>query len=210
MMYFTCDTPAARDIPALGLMLTPQKRRNERQIKDYTCWAADNGCFTQGDAFSLPSYLAWLKSLRPYQRDCRFAVAPDVVADARATISRSLPVLPQIRALGYPAAFVAQDGLEDLDVPWRDFDVLFIGGSTAWKLSDAAASVVAEAKRQGKVTHMGRVNSLKRLRAAQGMGCDSCDGTMVARKPNARVRQLVGWLATVERQPSLTWWEAVA
>lgn len=91
-----------------------------------------------------------------------------VWADARATIARSLPVLPDIRALGYRAAFVAQDGLEDLDVPWRDFDVLFIGGSTAWKLSDAAASVVAEAKRQGKGTHMGRVNSLKRLRAATG------------------------------------------
>jgi len=208
-MYFTCDAPVARGLPGLGLMLTPQKN-NERQIRQYDTWAADNGCFTQGDRFSLPGYLAWLKRLRPYQRNCQFAVAPDVVGDARATIARSLPVLPQIRALGYPAAFVAQDGLEDLDVPWDAFDVLFIGGGTEWKLSDAAASVVSDAKRRGLWAHMGRVNSLKRLRAAQGMGCDSCDGTMVARKPDARVAQLVGWLATVERQPALAFWECVA
>lgn len=45
-------------------------------------------------------------------------------------------MLPKIRALGVPAALVAQDGLEDMvdRVPWDEFDVLFIGGSTAFKL----------------------------------------------------------------------------
>jgi hypothetical protein len=206
MIYFTVDAPAVRALPGIGLMVTPARGR-QHPFANYACWAADNGCFTQGERFSLPGYLAWLKTLRPYQRSCRFAVAPDVVADARATLARSLPVLPQIRALGYPAAFVAQDGLEDLDVPWQAFDVLFIGGSTRWKLSEAAATVVAEAKQHGLWTHMGRVNSLKRLRAAQSMGCDSCDGTMVARKPDARVAQLTRWLAQVERQPMLAMWE---
>ena len=40
------------------------------------------------------------------------------VGDAAATLTRSAPMLPRIRALGYPAALVAQDGLEHLAVPW--------------------------------------------------------------------------------------------
>jgi hypothetical protein len=54
----------------------------------------------------------------------------------RATPDARVPVLPKIRALGVPAALVAQDGLEDMidKIPWDSFDVLFIGGSTAFKL----------------------------------------------------------------------------
>lgn len=43
------------------------------------------------------------------------------------------------------------------------FDVLFLGGSTAWKLGSAARRLTTEAKARGKQVHMGRVNSLKRL-----------------------------------------------
>lgn len=40
---------------------------------------------------------------------------------------------PRSEHLGYPAALVAQDGLTDATTPWSDLDVLFLGGSTAWK-----------------------------------------------------------------------------
>lgn len=58
--------------------------------------------------------------------------------------------LPRIRALGFPAAIVAQNGLEYLDVPWDTFDVLFIGGNDAWKFSRAATELVQSAKEHGK------------------------------------------------------------
>lgn len=109
------------------------------------------------------------------------------------TLARSAPHLPAIRTLGYPAALVAQDGLEHLDVPWDDFDALFIGGSTEWKLGKAAARLVAEAKRRGKHVHMGRVNSRRRWSYAEHIGCDSVDGTFLAFGPDANLRRLQVW-----------------
>ncbi len=205
MQYLTGAPHHAAAEHGIGLLLTPGDK-NDRQISQYPCWAADNGCYRTGDRFRLAPFLAWLCCQQPYQASCRFAVAPDVVADAAATLARSLPVLPQIRALGYPAAYVAQDGQEALPVPWDAFDVLFIGGSTTWKTSEAAATLASTAHRQGKTVHMGRVNSLVRLQAAQSMGCDSADGTMLAYKPDARLQQLLRWLTRLECQPSLWSW----
>src|SRR5690242_10191187 len=83
-------------------------------------WCADNGAFS--DKFDEGKWWRFLTANAYAAADCLFAVAPDVVGDAVATIERSLPWLPKIRALGYPAAFVAQDGQESLPVPWDEFD----------------------------------------------------------------------------------------
>jgi hypothetical protein len=91
-------------------------------------WCADNGCFGKGYPGD-EAWFAWLEANAYAAADCVFATAPDVVGDAEATVARSMPWLAKIRSLGYPAAFVAQNGLENLDVPWDDFDVLFIGGT---------------------------------------------------------------------------------
>src|SRR5215216_3839873 len=104
-------------------------------------WCADNGCFSDaypGDA----AWFAWLTGHALAADRCKFAVAPDVVGNAAATLVRSRPWLSKIRGLGYQAAFVAQDGLESEIVPWDEFDVLFIGGSTNWKLSKCAQRFV--------------------------------------------------------------------
>ena len=176
------------DRPGRGFIVTPFMGN---RIPDGQTWAADNGCFTHGGVFDEERYLSWLAT-----RDaasCLFATAPDVVGDAVATMARSLPVLPKLRQLGYKAALVAQDGLENLEVPWNEIDALFIGGSTEWKLSAAAAKLVAEAKARGKWVHMGRVNSFKRLRYAGEIGCDSADGTFVAFAPAKNVVRLEAW-----------------
>lgn len=152
-------------------------------------WCADNGCFS--DAFNEDKWWAWLQKQDP--ADCLFAVAPDVVGDAAATLLRSAPWLPRIRALGFPAAFVAQDGLEKLTVPWDDFDVLFIGGTTGWKLGPHARALVAEAKARGKWVHMGRVNSQRRYSYARHIGCDSADGTYLAFGPDVNLPAVLSW-----------------
>jgi hypothetical protein len=64
-------------------------------------------------------------------------------------------MLPRIRAVGYPVALVAQDGLEHADVPRRHIDALFTGGSTAFKTGPAAAALAAQARRRGLWVHMG-------------------------------------------------------
>lgn len=96
------------------------------KIPDGAMVCADNGCFGKG----YPGDEAWFEWLRTLPADrCRFAVAPDVVGDAAATLTRSTPWLARIRSLGMPAAFVAQNGQQHLPVPWGEFDVLFVGGT---------------------------------------------------------------------------------
>jgi hypothetical protein len=175
----------------LDCIVTPKQRR---PIPEGAWFCADNGAFGKGYPGD-DAWWAWLARL-PTER-CRFAVAPDVVADAAATLKRSLPWLPRIRSLGMPAAFVAQDGAETVGLPWDEFDVLFIGGSTGWKLGPHAAEIVAEAKSRGKSVHMGRVNSARRLRYASHIGCDSADGTYLIFGPDKNLPKLLGWLAEV-------------
>lgn len=194
MIYFANPTgakivrQAMRD-GLLGYIDTPaQGNKREPGVP----WVADNGCFGAG----WPGYEDWFSWLERNANDaatCVFATAPDVVGDAEATLARSLSWLPQIRALGYPAALVAQDGLESLDVPWDAFDVLFIGGTTEWKLGRHVRALVREAKLRGKHVHMGRVNSGARWRYAEHIGCDSVDGTYLVFGPDANLPKLLAW-----------------
>jgi hypothetical protein len=112
-------------------------------------------------------------------------------------------VLPLIRQAGYHAALVAQDGFENLAIEWGAFDALFIGGSTAWKLSAAAADAMGEARRRGKWVHVGRVNSGRRLRAVDAMGANSVDGTYLRFGPDVNLPRMERWLEDLERAPSL-------
>jgi len=175
----------------LGFMRTPNMGNKSSLGMP---WGADNGCFSSKGvrAFNLESYLGWLRAQDA--TTCLFATAPDRVGDAATTLELSAPVLPMLRALGYPAALVAQDGLEELTVPWDSFDVLFIGGSTEWKLGPAAAALVREAKRRGVWVHMGRVNSGRRYAYAAELGCDSTDGTFLAFGPTVNLPRLCAWV----------------
>jgi hypothetical protein len=181
--------------PDMPAMVTPRMRQLPPEGQP---WAADNGRFASPEDYTDASFLAWLERM-PVDR-CLFATAPDVVADAAATLELSAPMLPRIAKLGYRPALVAQDGLEDLAVPWAEFDALFIGGTTAWKVGDAAAALAIEAKRRGKWVHMGRVNSLRRMRYAESIGCDSADGTLLRFDPSRRPDL---WAAYVRANPSI-------
>lgn len=161
-------------------------------------WCADNGCFSKGYPGD-EQWFAWLERHAHDASTCLFAVAPDVVGDAEATLARSLPWLPKIRALGYPAALVAQDGLESIEIPWDVFDVLFVGGTTDWKLGAHARDIVRQAKDRGKWVHMGRVNSEKRYRYAHAIGCDSADGTYLVFGPDKNLPKVKAWLRTADQ-----------
>lgn len=186
-----------------GFMVTPAMGN---RIPEGATWAADTGCFRNPESFDLGRYLTWLG-----KRDatkCLFATAPDVVGDHALTLERSLPVLPLIREAGYRAAFVAQDGADEETVPWDECDALFIGGTTEWKLSEAAYALVAAAKRRGKWAHVGRVNSLQRLRAFAAAGADSADGTYLAFGPDRNLPKLAAWLRDLHERPNLLQGEA--
>lgn len=191
------------ELPAMGAGYLLQPNMGNRPNMDGVTWAADNGCFSQSGSFSLGRWIAWLEKMAPHQNTCLFANAPDVLADAEATWKRSRHILPVLRDLGYAAALVAQDGIEHMPVAWDTFDALFIGGSTEWKLSPMAAHIALEAKQHGMHCHMGRVNSLRRLRFARDIGCDSVDGTYLGFGPDINLPRLQRWLDDIDRQPSL-------
>jgi hypothetical protein len=178
--------------PGFSVILTPNMGN---QLPPDVLWAADTGCYSQGDKFNLGLYLRWLRARSHAAVRCLFATAPDVVGDAAATWERSAPVLPEIRYLGYKAALCAQDGIVDTDVQWDAFDVLFIGGTTGWKLSSEVEALIANAKSRRKWVHMGRVNSEKRYRMARLSGCDSVDGTYIAFGPDINGPKVRAWTA---------------
>lgn len=187
----------------LGYLATPAHGRRLGLVREYPWWAADNGCFAQGEAFDLAAYYAWLDHHAPARGHCLFAVAPDVLGDAAATWARSAPAQRGQRRRGYKAALVAQDGLDPDALDWDAFDCLFVGGTTAYKLSEDAYRAVRLAKARGKWCHMGRVNSFRRLRAAAGAGYDSADGTFLKFGPDKNVPRLLGWLDQLRQQSVL-------
>lgn len=211
-MYFANpSTPRVRAAMAagrLGAILSPAQGN---RIPAGSLYIIDNGCGPGKDGKpggGYPgdrAYLELLSHLSAQARlRCLFATAPDVLCDAAATLARLDPFCGRMRAwFGLPVAFVAQDGLELLEMPWYSFDVLFLGGSTAWKLGPHARALTAEAKARGKRVHMGRVNSLRRLRYADAIGCDSADGTYLSFGPDSNLPALLGWLRSVNDQEPL-------
>lgn len=187
----------------IGCMTTPAQGN---VIPDGAEYACDNGKFGKGWPGE-HEWFAWLtRTVTRYGPDrCLWAVAPDVPFDAAGTLAESLPWLAKIRSLGVPAAFAAQDGCDLLDggLPWDDFDVLFIAGSTEWKIGPVAEGLAREAATRGKGVHMGRVNSLRRLGIAEWFGCDSADGTYLAFGPDKNLPRLLRWVDKLDRHPSL-------
>ena len=164
-------------------------------------WAADNGCFNAN--WNPVKWQAWLDKWKHNTTDCLFAVVPDVVGDHDATLALWGMWWPVVKAKGYRAAFVLQNGCTPEAVPWDECDAVFIGGDDRFKLSPIAHRIAAEAKRLGKWVHMGRVNSLRRLRIAKDMGCDSVDGTFIAFGPDVNTPRLASWFDAMHREPSL-------
>jgi hypothetical protein len=155
-------------------LLTPLTRFRPQQPD--ARFAIDNGAFA---GFERKAFEALLD--REYDRRhlCRFVVVPDVVADAR----RTLEVFDYWygRLAQWPLALAAQDGLENLPIPWDAINAIFIGGSTDWKLSRQAAAIIKAAKAMDVWVHVGRVNTPGRFEYFEALGADSIDGSGLAR-----------------------------
>lgn len=194
MMYFAPQPNVLKKLgadPALwGLITTPA--RGARPILPGYRWIADNGCFT--GVWKEWAWLEWLDVLAGCRRRCVMATLPDVVGDPVQTMVSFRHYLPIVRQRGWPVGLVAQDGMEEL--PWpTDYDALFIGGGTEWKLSEGAAWCIRRAQRDGKWTHVGRVNSIKRLAHFKLLGVNSVDGTTICFAPEKRFHKLSEALA---------------
>lgn len=197
MIYFSGCINSFRH-SALGYLLTPDMGN---KVPSRCFLAADNACFANPANYSNERYLRFLTDKMPQNRTI-FATAPDVLGNHAETVERSRPMLQFIRQTGHKAAFVAQDGWSEETTPWDEFDVLFVGGSTKFKFC-GGRTATAVAKQRNKWVHMGRVNSLDRLRAARAIGCDSADGTFLRFGPDTNWPKLQRWLSELAMQPDL-------
>ena len=149
-------------------------------------FAIDNGAFTR---FNAKGFRSILEREQAVSNQCLFVCCPDIVGNARRTLeiySRKYKFIPA----SWKAALVAQDGLEDLEVPWHDLECLFIGGKDPWKDSQCAKDLVRTAKILGKHVHVGRVNSVERYRMFAELGADTCDGSGIARYINVKMPEM--------------------
>jgi len=167
--------------PRFGILTAPNHRGMPQGIVDGMDWAADLGCEDGPEWVKRcdPDVaFPWLDSMLRYRDRCLFVTVPDVVGDAARTVDAYWQWNQHFT--GWPLAFAAQDGQERLAFPDDDWQVLFVGGSTDWKLSTACEDVIGQAQALGKRIHIGRVNWWKRyahFRRMPGSEGWTCDGT---------------------------------
>jgi hypothetical protein len=164
-----CDT---------GQLLTPLTRH---AFADGCKFGIDNGAFSK---FNRDGFSTLLERAKPHKANCLFVASPDVVGNARRTLEIFDALYGSLSA--WPIALVLQDGVENMRIPWGDIAALFVGGSTEFKLSKAAADCVRAGKILGKWIHVGRVNTPDRFEYFDELGADSCDGTGISRYTHMR------------------------
>lgn len=183
----------------LGRLITPRCRSARNVEKLGLPWAADNGAFS---GFKPAEFMAMIKAIAG-KPGCLFVVVPDVVADAAATMELFCTWGPVVTSFGLPVAFVIQDGQTLKTMPWKKIRAVFIGGTTEFKLSKTAAAITREARRRNLWVHMGRVNSLKRIKYAHRIGCSSVDGSGYSRWPDIYIPRACRYIQELDGQMKL-------
>lgn len=161
----------------VGHLVCPRSRNTVWSAQ----WAADNSAFS---GFDESSWLRMLDALAG-RAGCLFVTVPDVVGNASRTLALYHRYVREVLTRGLPPAYVLQDGITHTPGVPDCARAVFIGGSTEFKLGPIARAFVAAAHGRGLWSHMGRVNTMARLRYAISIGCDSVDGSGFARFPDA-------------------------
>lgn len=169
-------------LASLGVGLVVQRGRVEKAAIDlWPRWFHDNLAFSDhvagrdfDDAAELRDVCSMLGRPRP-----DFAVLPDRVGVGPASLATSAAWWARVGRLSIPWALAVQDGMAPDALPWEvPFDVLFVGGSTRWKLETGGAWVRA-GHAHGRRVHIGRVGSARRVRWARSIGADSIDSAVM-------------------------------
>lgn len=179
----------------LGWIMSPSYYKDPHPEIEFVLDNGAYGAYLRGEAFDSNAFLNMLNLAAASKLIPRFAVVPDCVADAARTIEMFKTWHGIVKSFGFYCAFAAQDGIEPEQVP-KEADVVFIGGTTKWKWSKAELFC-----KSFKRVHIGRVNNIAQLEAAEEMGCESIDGSGWFRETvnGIKGRQLINWAAGNKR-----------
>lgn len=180
MIGYASNTGTKRNLEALRfhgwrLLLTPDNPTPRPHLKH----GIDNGAWW-AHRNAKPFREAPFESLvERHGASSDFVVIPDIVAGGMDSLNFSLKWIPRLLHLK-KILLPVQDGMDIfsvVDVLHRFSNVgIFLGGSTEWKLKTMFqwGVVAATVKRH---YHVGRVNTMRRIRLAAEAGADSFDGT---------------------------------
>ena len=144
-------------------------------------YAMDNGAWTafvRGTPFDAPAFRFALERIG---EGTVWVVMPDCVGDAQRTLEMAEEWWPEL--CQHQVLLAVQDGMrQDQVVAWLDRGLagIFVGGSTEWKLR-TLADWARLARDHGRICHVGRVNSVRRVRQCIDAGVHSVDGTGATR-----------------------------
>lgn len=191
-----------KDKQQLGVLFSPGCGNSiTRAVESGLPWACDNGAFS---GFDKPAYKAMVERCLPYvRRGLRWIACPDVVGDHDATLDLFDRWGMYLRRRGLPIAFVCQDGCTVGHVPWGDIEAIFIGGTTEWKLSAEAASLIRIARMKAMWVHVGRVNTRRRIRWCFDQDVTSVDGTSMSRFAERYLPKFTAYIAGLKKQEHL-------
>lgn len=169
----------------LGHLYSPGGQRGPFAHLPY---AIDNGAFSAWsnnrpwDESAFRKLLDWALSAKIPPM---WVAVPDVVADAKKTLSNWDDWSRIVRDMGFKAALVVQDGMTPSDVQATEPDAVFIGGTTAWKYLWLWRFCDSH-----ELVHVGRVNGYRGASECYRAGAASCDGTGYFRGNKAQTGDL--------------------
>lgn len=145
--------------------------------------AADNGQWSERENTDAPfnadrfnRFLDWLGDR------ATFIVLPDIVCGGLASLDLSLTWLAKLRGHSSILLIPVQNGMTpQIIAPFLSDRVgIFVGGDTEWKEATLGewGQLAADA---GCLVHVGRVNTVRRIRLCQTAGVHSIDGSSVTR-----------------------------
>jgi len=158
---------------------------------EFLPYALDNGrypCWANGYKWDERQYIGLLDRVAQCGQAPKWALVPDVVADAEATLREWDAWAVRVQQYGWPLAFAAQDGHTPDDVP-SEAEVVFVGGTTDWKRRTIHQWCEAFPR-----VHVGRINTGKWLWECHRAGAESCDGTGWLRGDKVQLAGLVSYL----------------
>ncbi len=202
-MLYATRTGTLRNIAELerngiGMLLTPHARWIPAGWDGPI--ALDNGAWGSFQRKVVWNPDAFMSLLDANAACADWAAIPDVVAGGAESLALSVKWMSTVLDKCRLALLPVQDGMVDRDVAslLGPRVGIFLGGSTEWKCATMRAWG-SLARRVGCYYHVARVNTRRRIRAAEAAGANSIDGTS-ASQYSVNAAKIAGWIDGAERQ----------